>query len=481
MIRAGLWAMIGTVVNQGVRLAVVIILARLLTPEAFGIVAATQVIFQFSEVFVRFGVGPALIQTDQLTRRMERTATTLMLGMAIVFGGAFIVLAPTFGRLLNVPQMSEIMPVMVFAFVVSAGANAGLSLLTREMRFRRLAMIEIGSSVIGYAPIAIGLAWAGMSYWSLVLATTAQATFLAVGIFASRPVPPTFDLRRSDLSPLMRFGGGVLLSQIFNTIALKGDNMVVSATLGVGPLGYYSRAYALMDTANSVAGTVFYKVLFPAFAKQRGEGQDMAARANAFYMSHAVSTLVIVPLMAFMCLMAGPLVELLLGPQWAATTDILKIFSLGMFFRLAYKVSGAFVIAEGAVYRGAWRQFVYALLVIGGAFLGSRYGLEGVAVAVLIALWWQFASLTNLSNKLVGATWRGLLLYIWPFLAAGAVAYALTPKILELITAVDAGPAAELALAGIILLVIYGITLALMWRARAVGAIIRYSVKKLRR
>jgi PST family polysaccharide transporter len=204
----------------------------------------------------------------------------------------------------------------------------------------------------------------------------------------------------------MYFGGGFTAARIGNYLGVQGDNLVVGRWLGAEALGIYGRAYQLMASPAMLVGQILDRVLFPAMAKV----QDSADRLRAAYRRGvALIALVMLPLSAVLYVLAPEVVHLLLGPAWAGAIVPFQIFSLGLLFRTSYKMSDSLARATGAVYRRAWRQWVYALLVIGGAGLGAAWGLAGVAACVLAAIAVNFFLMAQLSLGLAGMGWRSFL------------------------------------------------------------------------
>lgn len=432
MIKATVWAFAGVGGQQVCRFIVVIILARLLTPEAFGIVAGAQVILAFSEVLRNFGVGSALIQARNLTVGMERTGATIVLITTVVMCLLLIMIAEPLGSLMNIPELVDVLPLLLLAFLLRGLVGPSQMLLNRDMQFKKLAVIELGSYVIGYALVAVWLAYLGYSYWSLIIASVVQAFISSALIFMQRPVFPTFRVKRDDALSLLNFGGGMFLSQLINNVARRGDNVIVSAMLGPAALGFYSRGYAIMDVANGVFGTVFYKVLFPGFSKKQRKKSSLERRAEMFALAHAAAAFIMVPTSAIIFLLSEEIVWLVLGDKWGSVAPVLQILSLGMYFRLAYKVSGASIAASGAVYQGALRQLLYAVLVVLGALVGSRNGLVGVAYAVLFALIIHWLAMTYLASKLLSSSLIKPLKAITIFALSGAISLAATKLMLQL-------------------------------------------------
>lgn len=406
MLKAAMWAFVGVGGQQAMRLVVVLVLARLLTPEEFGIVAIAQTILSFAEVLQQMGLGSALVQTDRLSKKMERSAVSAVLVTSLAICGLIFLFVDEFARWFQTPELPQIMPVLLLSFVLTALNGPSIMLLNRDMRFRELAIAQLASYVVGYGAVAIVLAMLGFSYWSLIWATLVQAAFYFVAAHWLRPVWPTLRPDWGDLKVLFNFGGGMMLAQVLNKVARRGDNLVVAATLGSAPLGYYSRAYSLMDMANQLFGTVLYKVLFPAFSERRRLGAAADKRSETFVIAHFFVAALMAPTSVLMALLAPEIVRLLLGPQWDAAAPVLGVLGLAMYFRLSYKVSGAFVAAEGAVYRSAGIQAVYAVLVVGGGWIGSFYGLVGVAIGVTIALFAQHVMFSWLAIRTCDSSWR---------------------------------------------------------------------------
>lgn len=422
MLNAGLWAFAGKGGHQVVNFALIIILARLLTPEAFGIVAAAQVVLVLSQVVVKFGLGAALIQTDRLTRSMERTALTLMMGMALVMAAAIHLATPWLARLMTIPELVEVMPVMLLTFLLSAATNPGMNLLMRDMRFKLLAAIDVGTFALLHAVIAVALALAGWSYWAIILATLASTAAKAVIIWYIRPVGPTLKMQRDEVKALLGFGSGLFLAQMGSNLAQRVDNVVVANAFGAAALGFYSRAFNILDLTNALLGSAFRDVLFAGFSNNRRDGSgSVETKQRAFLRAHAFAAFLILPISAASLVLAPEIVLILLGSQWLQAAPILQVLALGMYFRLGYKVSHAFNMAEGHVFATAWRTILYAVLVGVLAYVGSHFGLVGVGVGVLLALAMIFALLTQLSLSLLDMRVGRLLSALFPFLAIGAI------------------------------------------------------------
>jgi O-antigen/teichoic acid export membrane protein len=422
MLKSAIWAFVGKGGHQVINFALVITLARLLTPEAFGIVAAAQVVLVLSQVVVQFGLGAALIQTDRLTRSMERTALTLMVGMALVMVGIMHLATPWLARLMTIPELVEVMPVMLITFLLSAATNPGMNLLMRDMRFKLLAAIDVVTFALLHAVIAVGLALVGWSYWAIIMATLASTAAKALIIWYARPVCPTIRMRLDEVKVLLGFGSGVFLTQIGSNLAQRIDNLVVVNAFGAAALGFYSRAFSILDLANVLLGSVFRDVLFAGFSNNRRDSHgSIEAIQPVFFRAHAFAAFLILPISAASLVLAPEIVLILLGSQWTQVVPILQILALGMYFRLGYKVSHAFNFAQGRIFSTAWRIWFFSTITGIFSAIGARFDLVGVGFGVLLALVVGFALLTQLSLSLLGLSLRCLLSALLPFFAVTAL------------------------------------------------------------
>jgi PST family polysaccharide transporter len=200
----------------------------------------------------------------------------------------------------------------------------------------------------------------------------------------------------------MVFGGGFTIARIGNYLSGEADNLVVGRFLGAEALGLYSRAYYLMSVPASLFGQVLDRVLFPAMAKVQ---HDRRRLGLAFKRGIAVTALTILPLSVALLLLAPELIRVLLGPRWSEAIVPFQILVVGMLFRSSYKLSDSLARATGAVYRRAWRQILFAILIAVGAYLGQKWGLAGVALGVMLAITVNFMLMAQLSLRLADLTW----------------------------------------------------------------------------
>jgi PST family polysaccharide transporter len=397
------WMAVATGANVVSLLLVVLVLARLLTPADFGLAAAALMVIGFSAIFSEFGIGPAVVQRPELRTAHLRSGFTLSLLLGVVLGAGLWAAAPAVAGFFRLEQLTPLLRVLAVIFPLQSFGVVADSLLQRELRFRCLAVLEVVTVVAGYGAVGVTLAALGFGAWALVGAHLTQTLLKTVLMILARPHPAWPLLDRRACGELLYFGGGFTASRFSNYLAGQGEHLVIGRCLGAVALGVYGRAYQLMAAPAVLFGNVLDRVLFPAMVHVQDQPKRLA---GAYRRGTALIALVICPLSAVLILVAPEVVLVLLGPGWQSVTPPLQILAVGMLFRTGCKISDALVRATGAVYRRTWRQTAYAAAVIVGAWVGQAWGLEGVAVAVLVTLALNFFLMAQLGLCLAEMSWR---------------------------------------------------------------------------
>ncbi|HEX8452820.1 MAG TPA: lipopolysaccharide biosynthesis protein [Longimicrobium sp.] len=390
-------------VCQGIfQFAVGVLLARLLPPDDFGVVALAMVVVGFAALVGDLGLGPAVVQSRTLTPLHLRTAFTasLLLGAALTL--VLLALAPLSASLLRSPELPGVLRLQSAAFVCGALGVTARAVLQRRLDFRRLFVVELASYTVGYAGVAAGMALMGYGVWSLAWGALVQsllgsAIALAMVRHSVRPRLSSVELRQ-----LFAFGAGVSLNNVINYVARNGDNLIVGRWLGATALGLYGRAYNLMMLPLTYLGAVGYSVMFPAMAAMQDDRERLG---RAYLISVQVTAFLTAPIMAGMIVAAPHMVRALYGGRWAAMVLPLQVLCAAGFFRAVYHLAGAFTHASGKVYSETARQVVYAACVVIGGAIGTRWGILGVAVGVSLAIVQMYLAMASLVLGLAGLRW----------------------------------------------------------------------------
>jgi O-antigen/teichoic acid export membrane protein len=396
------WVAWGSGAVALLKVAVLVLLTRLLTPADFGVVSAALVVISFALNFSQLGLGPAIVQRPVLEPRHISTAFAASLGFGFLVAAAVWAGAPAIAHFFRMDHLVPVVRVLAFIFPIAGLSSVPESLLQRDLRFRILANRNVLAYGVGYGLIGLGLALAGAGVWALVAAQLSQVALLAIIVW--RAAPPMLSARPTwaSLVELLEYGVGQSASRIAVIVAGQGDNLVVGRWLGAVALGYYSRAYQLMSVPTMLLGDVLDKVLFPTMSRIQKEPRRLA---SAYLQGTASVALVTLPVGVAAAVLAPELVLVAFGGRWQGLVAPFQVLALGMTFRASYRMSDALTRATGKVYRRAWRQGVFAGVVVLGAWLGQHHGLIGVATGVLGALFLNYLMMAHLSLAVVELSW----------------------------------------------------------------------------
>ena len=364
---------------------------------------------------------PAIVQRYELTDRHIQVGFTLSMAVGVAIMAIIWLLAPLVGEFFNEPGAARVLQVLSVIFVINGIGVIPVHLLRRNLRFKQLMTADILAYSLGYGLTAVVLAFQGFGVWSLVWGEITHRIIYTAAVIRYSPqhLRPRWALR--EATELLSTGAGFSLARIFEFIARQGGYFIIGRWLGAASLGYYTRADRLIVLPRNYVSQSLFEVLFPAMAqRQQGRG-----RLATIYL-HGIETLALVALpvsvMVFVC--APEIVSVILGGQWDPVVLLLQILAFAVLFQMCDILNLAAIGALGAVYRQAWRQGLHAFLVVVGAWYASRWGLGGVAIAIVGAQVAAYLLLTQLTMSLLEVRPRQFLRCYLPALWAGAWAAA---------------------------------------------------------
>lgn len=367
--------------RAGLQFASVVVLARLLTPEDFGLVAMVAAVIGIADLVRDFGLSSAAIQAKTLSDA-ERT-NLFWVNLAMGTGCAALVLAarPWIVDLYGEQRLSAIVVVLSSVFVLSGATTQFRADLTRRLRFSALAMTDVLAQASGIAA-AVSLAVAGQGLWALVYQQVVTAAVLcASSVYFSRWLPGLPD-RNTSLRRFFRFGGGLLGTQAIHYLTKNVDNVALGAVWGAVPLGLYSRAYQLLMMPLSMINAPMTRVALPVLSRVQ---QDDATFARYLQKAQLVACYLTATLFTVGAGLAAPVVLVLLGEGWAPVAPIFAVLAIGGVFRSVSQISYWIYLARART--GAQLRMylsigpVMVLLILAGV----PWGPIGVAVGHSVA------------------------------------------------------------------------------------------------
>jgi PST family polysaccharide transporter len=426
------WSSLGAGSEVILKMVIMVILARLLDAKDFGMASLTTIIIGTGSLFVNVGLAPAVTQRRDLRAEHISTAMAATITLGLFLTLLLLALAGAISRFFAIPELRMYLSVASVAFVLIGISIVPRALLVRELAMRRVAITDVVSYFVSYGVIGVFLAWRGFGVWSLIFASVSGALIDTVLLFSMRPVIIRVnEIRRTAFADLFSFGAGATVARSASFAANQADNFVVGKLLGPIPLGYYSRAYQLMAAPATLFQNAAQQVMFSALARLQNEPDRFRA---AFQRATALVALFVIPASVAVAVVGRNIIIVVLGDRWQGVVPVFQILVLGMYFRIAYKLSGSALSALGVMKRFAINQVIYALLVVVGASLGHFWGINGVAVGVTIAMTIQFITLSSIALKNIQMTWIEFISVQLPGIAWGFIALVVTSVVARVST-----------------------------------------------
>lgn len=375
------WSGVGRLAAQGIEFVAALVLARLLGPDVFGLVAMILVVVRFADIFADLGMGAALVQRPTVGPGEWRTALALNVGLGVVFAGIAAAAAPLVADLFGRSELTQLVRYLAVYFVIRAAALVGQAWLLRQLHLRGLAAAEVVAAVVGGA-VGIATAVVTRSAIAIVVQVLVQAAVVALWL-APVTVRAVRGGRASSTAAreLWRFGRGVTGFSFVNYLARNADDVLVGRYAGASALGLYDRAYSLMLLPIGQITRVLERVMFPALSRL---AHDPPRLVSAYVRGAGVVALITFPLFALGAVLADQVVLVLLGPDWAAAGTIFRVLALAGFWQSVAATTGWLFQATGQTDR----MFRWALVSTGVTLVafvvGLPWGALGVAVAYTV-------------------------------------------------------------------------------------------------
>jgi O-antigen/teichoic acid export membrane protein len=399
-------------------LVALLVLARLLSPNEFGLYSAALIVIKFSAIFQGLGITPAIVQRPVLEERHLRVGFTLSLLLGLAVSALVWAMAPAIAELLRLADLAPIVRAICFVFLFQGASMVALAAAQRALRFRWLALVDACAFAAGYVIAGPVLAWLGFGIWALVGALLIQQFIRMIVLLAGQPHRMRPLLERRAILELLYFGSGFTIARVCNYLATQADRLVVGRWLGADALGLYGLSSQLMTTPAVIVGQVLDRVLFPTMALVQ---EEPARLARAYRSATSGCALLVLPASVVVAIIAPELVLVILGRGWEGVVAPLQILAFSMLFRTSYKLSDSVSRATGTVYARAWRQAVFTIGVFVGSIIGQLWGVEGVAFGVGLAFAVNFFLMAQLSLRVTGMRWSEFLGVHLPGLALAGV------------------------------------------------------------
>lgn len=321
---AALWTSLDRIVVTLGNLLVTIVLARLLDPREFGLIAIIYVFLILSDVFVESGLGSALIQRKDATQADYSTIFVFNLIVSSLLFILLYVIAPFIASFYDAPELINLTRVLGITLVINALTIIQRAYLEKTMNFKSLTQANIFSLCFS-SIFAISAAVYGLGVWALVIQiiTNKIVTAICLHLLSAQKVSLYFSL--NSFQSLFRYSSRLLLASLYGNFMQQLSSLVIGKYYSASQLGYFSQAKRLADMSSGILYTILNKVTFPILSSIQDDKNRML---SVYKQLIRMTAFISIPLIFLVAIMAEPLVIFLLGSKWSFAIPLLQWLSL---------------------------------------------------------------------------------------------------------------------------------------------------------
>lgn len=407
----------------GLQLVSVIVFARLLSPEDFGLLALVVAVIGFGELFRDFGLSQATIQAHNLSRAQSSNMFWINSCIGLLLSLILAFLAHPLADFAGDQRIAQVAFALSPVFFLNGLSAQYRADLNRGLQFNKLAVSDLGPAVIGLS-LSITAAAFGWGYWALVLNQLGTALLTTLLLpFLCGWIPTKYD-RSAPVRALLSFGGNLLGVQALVYVSRNIDKAIIAATLGVGQLGIYDRAYQLLMLPLNQLNAPANRVALPVLSRI---AQD-TPRYNAYLVRGQKAMLhLLTAIFGLATGVSSVLIPFVLGDQWSQTVPIFAALALAGFSQGAGYVTYWIFLSKGLTRSNLWYTLMTRPIMIMGVLIGSMWGSIGIAWSYSIVLFIMWPAGILWIRRIVEIPARSLIIIgircLMIYGSAGLIAY----------------------------------------------------------
>lgn len=355
---------------------VVLILASILGPKAFGLVGMTDVLVQLFNIFLALGFDAAIIQQERMNNTILSSLFWLNIGFGVLLTIIGVAVSPLLAWFYHEPQVSSIFALLSLTFLIQSFSVIQRGLLARQMAFRKLAIVDMAASLLA-SIIGIVIALMGGSYWGLVFLQLGKNAIMAVGYWYSSPWRPKFILDIHSSTSSMRFSGNILFFNILNFFATRSDIILVGRLLGAEDLGFYLLANQLIFRPLDQILSVITRTLYPILAAIQ---HDVARVRDVFLKVMLALFSLVAPCLLLVAILTPVVVPFQLGEVWIPLIPIMIVWCFGGIRRIVTQQNGVIFLSMNRPDLQWKYQLISTPIVVSALIMGVQWGALGVSI-----------------------------------------------------------------------------------------------------
>lgn len=395
-----------------------LILARLLSPEAFGLVALATVFVAFARVIVDQGFTDAIVQRETLDDLHVHSAFWVNVTLALTLIGVTWFIAPWIAVLFGEPELEDVVRWMSLIFGIRALNGVQEALFRREVEFK---VLSVGGfiGVCGGAGVGIGMAMAGYGVWSLVGQQVVHQVIYVIILWWMSSWTPQFVFSFSHAKDLFNFGLGVMGANILSFFNRRMDDLLIGGFLGSTALGYYNVAYRILLALTQMISSVGSRVMFPVFSQLQN---DIGRLRQSYYAAVKYTVMLSAPIYVGLAVLAPYVIPVAFGSKWEASVPVMQVLSfVGILHSILY-FNSPVILSKGRSFLNMGLSMLRATVNFIAFLIAVQWGIFAVAVAYA-AMGYLLAPVeVGVVHRLIRLDWKRYIDAVLPSIVASGMA-----------------------------------------------------------
>jgi teichuronic acid exporter len=363
--------------NIVVSIFISMVLARLLTPAEFGVVAMISVFISFFNLLSSFGIAPAIVQNKSLSEDDVSSIFTFSIAIGLFLSAIFFFAAPLIASFYNEPILTGLTRLMALSIFFNSLQIVPNAQNLKRLRFKQIGIISVIVNII-CGIIAIILAYLGFSYYTLVINSILTALFTFIAYYILSPVKPSLWIQISSIQKIARFSFYQLSFNFINYFSRNLDNLLIGKFFSPSALGLYDKSYRLMKMPLQNLTFVITPVLHPVLSNYQ---DDKRLIYNAHYKIVKLLAIIGFPLSIFFYFSSSEIINIMYGPQWEQSIPVFELLALSIGIQMVLSSTGSIFQATNRTDLMFLSGFLSAILTVGGIIYGVFIGKSLVSVS----------------------------------------------------------------------------------------------------
>jgi O-antigen/teichoic acid export membrane protein len=376
------WTTAASIINSLLQIVQLAILARLLDPTDFGLMALVMVVIGFSQMFIDMGVSNALIYKQKITIEQLSSLYWLNIIIGLLLFILLIVVSPFVSNIYENQKLTSVINLVAITFLIKPWGQQFMVLLQKNMQFNAIAKTDIASRFISFIFVIV-LAYKNFGVYSIAIGTVIFAIFSTIGynFYGRNLYKPKLFLNIKLLKSFLGFGLFQMGEKIINYFSTQFDTILIGKLLGIETLGIYNVAKSIVSKPSAIINPVVTKVTFPLMSKFNN---DISQLKSVFLKTMNYLSFANFPVYFLLVILARPIVLIMFGEEWESAIPIVQILSLTFLLRAIGNPSGSLLLSKGKANVAFYWNLILFIFYPLSIYIGSYWGIIGITWSLVI-------------------------------------------------------------------------------------------------